>query len=87
MSAQHTPGPWTRNRHDDIHDANGDLVCGACGPEAADQEANARLIAAAPDLLAALSAAFIHERPSSPATKPAWWDLAAAAIAKAEGRS
>ena len=50
----HTPAPWSRNSDDDIHDANGDVVCGANGPTAEEQEANARLIAAAPEMLEAL---------------------------------
>jgi len=51
----HTPGPWRVNAHDIC--AGSDAVAGVYGttgyaPEEA--QANARLIAAAPDLLAAL---------------------------------
>jgi hypothetical protein len=50
--------------------------------EAAVQEANARLIAAAPDLLAALLAAYAYVPPSSPVHQQI-----AAAIAQARGQS
>ena len=59
---KHTPGPWayrrnilkdSRNRFHFANDAESPIFTVLCGrPEA---EANARLIAAAPDLLAALS--------------------------------
>ena len=49
MNTQHTPGPWTRDHG---------IVRDECGTQIAlvawDIEANARLIASAPDLLAAL---------------------------------
>ncbi len=56
----HTPGPWKAERHD----AAGSIIIDGAGPhnvgiatvnryERHDVEANARLIAAAPDLLAA----------------------------------
>jgi hypothetical protein len=63
---QHTPGPWTAllhtgngvtvGRDDDwtITGADGQSVCWEGGPND-HADANARLIAAAPDLLAALS--------------------------------
>jgi len=61
MSAQHTPGPWEWHR-----DHPTDVIyCPTCGcslatidigcGDKAEQQANARLIAAAPDLLEALS--------------------------------
>ncbi len=64
MSAKHTPGPWFTTRlHGTIYvEANlrGTLIqeVAACGPTEArmQQEANARLIAAAPELLNALAA-------------------------------
>jgi hypothetical protein len=60
MKAQHTPGPWETAVNDegqwDVCDAGGgDLLADLSDcPENA--EANARLIAAAPELLAALKA-------------------------------
>lgn len=62
MSAQHTPAPWSDGLHHQGHLAiqsdNGRLVafCGAISRNDGQLEnlANARLIAAAPDLLACL---------------------------------
>ena len=62
MNAQHTPAPWNDGLHHQGHLAiqsdNGRLValCGALARDDAQLEnlANARLIAAAPDLLACL---------------------------------
>jgi hypothetical protein len=85
MSAQHTPGPW--------HVMGGVLVCGgnpehliadaALGrPERQEDHDNARLIATAPELLAALRVFVeLHERGAWPGTE----DITAgrAAIAKA----
>ena len=63
MSAQHTPGPWDLDRSGFIREARGPDGCGiliasACdlSRSASEGEANARLIAAAPELLAALEA-------------------------------
>ncbi len=90
MTTNHTPGPWyvtgrlTRYVEARI---DGGLIqeVAACGPTEADggygphQEANARLIAAAPDLLEALE--MLIEFPNTgPATS-----TARAAIAKATG--
>jgi hypothetical protein len=59
--SKHTPGPWKVAKPQKSH-ANGKLMYGIVGPEiVADYEdwgfteANARLIAAAPDLLEVLS--------------------------------
>jgi hypothetical protein len=51
--SKHTPGPWTWNGTFPIRiiDAEGFVVCDGIIPR---EEDNARLIAAAPDLLAAL---------------------------------
>ena len=64
MSAQHTPGPWQVNYEDStqVCDADGKnrgcariAHCRAApGYTVAERRANARLIAAAPDMLAAL---------------------------------
>lgn len=92
-----TPGPWsiTRRRVDmQIHAAPGNdpslhrgqpiaYVCGS-GVHAMRQEADARLIAAAPDLLAALEA-ITSDSGTWNCMPMRLRDLAAAAIAKAEG--
>ena len=91
MSA-HTPGPWS------VGDDAGNGVVPLADVPVPDvvvamlpstHHANARLIAAAPDLLAALkqvvSSAFPH--PVNHPTMTAAWKVAQAAIAKAEGRS
>jgi hypothetical protein len=49
MSAQHTPGPWFINPRGFIVDSSGAIVTRMEGSE---DSGNARLIAAAPDLLA-----------------------------------
>lgn len=62
MSAQHTPGPWTaerdlpHNRMPRVHGGDRSLICecGNMGTEQDQWEANARLIAATPELLEAL---------------------------------
>jgi len=62
VSAQHTPGPWTykhaENGELEIKGPNDECVvdgCGCCNSPFGDNlEYDARLIAAAPDLLAAL---------------------------------
>jgi hypothetical protein len=60
MNAQHTPGPW-KNWTNQIMDPAGVLICEIYSREAdhnkrrsPEADANARLIAAAPELLAAL---------------------------------
>ena len=54
---KHTQGPWTIGKQDHdvimIDTANGTAICDVYG-DSVDQPANARLIAAAPDLLEAL---------------------------------
>lgn len=87
---QHTPGPWKygyeRPTAQDPEEqwaivtiAGGHIVANV-NPDSR-QDANARLIAAAPDLLAALEAVvFISDR------KHDAWDKARAAIAKAKGQ-
>lgn len=88
MNTKHTPGEWVVN-YDEVcvrSDAD-DQSFGMLVPIAAvmddNQEANARLIAAAPDLLAALQEAkhmFAGEYPSHPTTERIF-----SAIAKATG--
>lgn len=90
MTHEHTPGPWraTKERRGreqttlDIRDGDGRQVAMCNGYVAQNDEeeafANARLIAAAPDLLAA--AKMVMENPGHKAIA-----MLEAAIAKAEG--
>ena len=91
MAGQHTPGPW------DVYggeigtapDATLAVVCALSGNDGDNEEdANARLIAAAPDLLAALEALARWETCDLDAEQAAALmdevcDMARAAIAKA----
>lgn len=94
-SAQHTPGPWHIDGcvtgddvKNNIYAANGDRVAVVCeyGPQSEmphAQQANTRLIAAAPDLLAALyhaESALVARLPGSTALVQV-----RAAIARAKG--
>jgi hypothetical protein len=99
MSTEHTPGPWTLEISD-VPQTNKPF-CGICGADGAgivyatlrapgELIANARLIAAAPDLLAALQALHACHRGFS--SSPDWGALddearaaAESAIAKATG--
>jgi hypothetical protein len=86
--SEHTPGPW--EIRGDVIEAGGEIVC-----DPFDNRANARLIAAAPDLLEALKAIMKAEIAYTGAVEVAFEfagppDLvkhSRAAIAKAEGRS
>jgi hypothetical protein len=85
--SKHTPGPWQVGHFDSNMICDSDGANRGCSPiarvegTAAKRRANARLIAAAPDLLEALR----------PLTKGVYWitdaqvKAARAAIAKAEG--
>ena len=82
-TATHTPGPWTAACNDIIATANdGRAFVGRIAGRriASENDANARLIAAAPDLLTACKAAL----PSLEHHVP-WHSILLAAIAKAEG--
>ena len=62
MTSKHTPGPWRigtppPNGEQTIGDAMGMMVAVATTGPGVDTEANARLIAAAPDLLKACQSA------------------------------
>ena len=99
QTAQHTPGPWTMNRHPGhphgLAIITKDIAPGAWLAEVVaytngTHYANARLIAAAPDLLAALAdllAEFNQHVPEDCACPKARSaaDNARAAIAKARG--
>lgn len=93
MSEKHTPGPWV------VKGEPSDLLCvvdhdsryivdrfklGGRGIE--EHLANARLIAAAPELLTALkqAAPYLYNVPLEGALEA--WEIARTAIAKAEGR-
>lgn len=57
MKNQHTPGPWAVSPYNNIVSKNGTVAKTEQMPgnDDAERKANARLIAAAPDLLSALS--------------------------------
>lgn len=87
--SKRTPGPWQAEpmtgRGAWIKGENGNWAALSCGETDLEAEANARLIAAAPELLAALKS--MVER-----VGPRWfleqnWAEPLDAIAKAEGRS
>lgn len=97
----HTPGPWTVQPNSRtvgrgawIHDETGNNVALACGTSDENANANAHLIAAAPELYEALEKIVIDEenrrkslRTNSPAAQFSDKRLAAAraALAKARG--
>lgn len=99
MSAQHTPGPWTHEGQGDITGIENDPVDGWVGKVdlahvylrtvPGRTEANARLIAAAPDLLTALTGLLAldadHQRGADDEGVCIEVRQARAAIAKAEG--
>lgn len=94
-SPQHTPGPWYFTPDsDEIFAADDEIVAVTwCVPKRGGlaEGKNARLIAAAPDLLEALATALgALDASRSGGAYPdfeVWEALARAAIAKAEGRS
>ncbi len=94
QATKHPPGPWVWNGKDmpfaDIEDARGNVIAGMVynggHPQVASRDemlANARLIAAAPELLDALRLVLAHDG----ALTGADWTAIRAAIAKAEGRA
>jgi hypothetical protein len=89
--ATHTPGPWEISKNEagelDICEAGaGNMLADLA--KCKNAEANARLIAAAPDLLEALREMAEHWPPQKPES-PAFMAYinAMSAIAKAEGRA
>lgn len=83
----HTPGPWTYEFEDDESQlkisAGKEVVlsgCGCCGSPWC-SESDAKLIAAAPELLEALDSLMYWDN-----GKPEW-EIARAVIAKATGKS
>lgn len=91
---KHTPGPWQIGRYDDIVDASGEIIRakGLALTRGDEAEANSRLIAAAPEMLAALKDAMRSTRKDFKTGadgdrqhREAWAEQFDA-IAKAEGR-
>ena len=86
--SNHTPGPWRIVRYGDHNplietdEITVAEVLDDCHPDTEQQEANARLIAASPDLYHALKQLTGWYTQSVP---EGVWELVAAAIAKAEG--
>ena len=91
MNAQHTPGPWVRYFENDVLSAAGDLIAVVHAWDLNEQEANAHLIRAAPELLAALEGMLSRYDKFSDENLPVtgiWHDQiinARAAVAKAKG--
>ncbi len=84
----HTPGPWEVNSELVVLDKNNNEVCvPAISAQLLECKDNARLIAAAPDMLTALKMAqdYLGGWPSDPHQRNAR-EAVRAAIAKAEGR-
>lgn len=87
---KHTPGPWrTHDVQPEIwtrqvwtDESHGSVMIATTG--GVDKEANARLIAAAPELLAALKA-LVEWAAFTGGWEAPCWDDARAAIKKAEG--
>ena len=91
--SKHTPGPWrvvdSWNDHM-VEGQNGEEIIWQDGPHDTPtiNEANARLIAAAPDLLAALEQLVAVKDYSDRIWGATFdWDAARAAIAKAKGEA
>ena len=98
---KHTPGPWNRVKGDrNVYSASGTVcktpaIIGG-GSAAANWEANARLIAAAPDLLEALEGMLeiygvreqhMSREPFASSTEVECCNQARAAIARARGEA
>lgn len=92
MTAKHTPGPWgIRDENEtfisigaETHHSLVDTWAIDDGVSKEQMEANARLIAAAPELLDALLLA-VSRQSYKPGDGPDWWEICRAAIAKATG--
>jgi hypothetical protein len=81
-----TPGPW-RHSGNRIDDGNGrGKAVAFADRRRPEHDANARLIAAAPDLLAACRALVSTLNADLTSEQCDAWDAAVAAMAKAEGR-
>ena len=86
--AQHTPGPWIAVNETLVRGPHGEAICATkwtAYPSDPNFASNARLIAAAPELLAALEDLFaLAETDESGRIYGATLDKARAAIAKAK---
>ncbi len=84
--SKHTPGPWKPTYESDpyrlVDHTDGREIAAVSGVDNENRDANARLIAAAPDLLEALKG--LLPMWESGVSEP-WVEAAKAAIAKAEG--
>jgi putative sterol carrier protein len=93
--SKHTPGKWSVDghigKHNDVMICGGDvggIVAFACDKtDGSDKEANARLIAAAPDLLAIAKSSLAHLEAWHTGEYEYEKDVIRAAIARAEGRA
>lgn len=89
MKAKHTPGPWRVHPEDVekvIQSSQGVAVMSGMLRDTIEREANARLIASAPDLLAALKCCLVAlETIPAELRDPGQMLMARAAIARAEG--
>jgi hypothetical protein len=90
----HTPGPWQALSTEIVSTARPDHDCVVADVLSEDYEADARLIAAAPELLHGLKAAVAsivelaqYEEAARDMAATGWFDDAVKAIAKAEGRT
>ena len=95
---KHTPGPWHVNPdYFDNPTGKNKSIMFKAGPttfksvaRVIPSDSDARLISAAPELLAALGWAMLHLEANKKYLKACpdkcYWDMARAAIAKAEGR-
>ena len=86
---EHTPGPWKVITGNLVRDSHGNVIHG--DSNFVRNEANAVLIASAPDLLAALKGLLRgtsrdHKHNGGPYPGDCFYCPAVAAIAKAEGR-
>jgi len=92
MEAKHTPGPWEWKDDDREQFGHYRLHPGVLATESSDgtpwgdkiDQANARLISAAPELLELIERAHEADCPDED-IRTAWWEARAAAIAKATG--
>jgi hypothetical protein len=98
MSAAHTPGPWKWSKAHNgltyIYDAKGRVIARVfrpAGMSQGEQQANARLIAAAPELLNSLILMVrTHDEPAETLLQETkemlWLEQARSVIAKATGQ-